>query len=550
MTLKNNLKYIATPSKIITTVVIILSAIFILQAFAITISMEMDRKARKKASKQIVKEPEKELTEEEKKLEIIESTQKHFLPDGTLFHVQQKSYSPGDIRYESRKMKIYDEDTNLLWEGPVIYNPYDFISWLDKSRGFNTHINYSMLKRYRTITPELSRSIQVPVRSKKKTLQVWQYDWERGYFKGYTPNGRKPGYLGSTGFTQSNAESLGTLKDFTAWYPEDSYSPTLLWQTKRKIYRINFERQQLELLFESPDSDIEITGWQNKQFSTEEISKPPHQTTLPSIQCQTEDGRLYLITLDPEKTLAINFPKDWLKEGSHPLSVTKAGVFLRRRSNIFMNMPEEYRDSRMYWKNLKLISQWLEKIRKEPTHHWVELYKVDNQGDLELVKHYDWTEPPYNNPNPSVEYTMEKTTRLYVCSVSPTLYDLLWKIYGMSAQKLYRENTFSGFLLQTTYQLGPNSSILNWILTALMTSLVILHAWPRRTTWHRLIFWTIFTLAFNLAGLLTYLALNHTTVIKCKACGKRRGLETTECIRCKAELPTPQKRETNLILQS
>ncbi len=395
------------------------------------------------------------------------------------------------------------------------------------------------------ITPELSRSIQVPVRSKKKTLQVWQYNWEKGYFKGYTPNGRKPGYLGSTGFTQSNAESLGTLKDFTAWCPEDSYSPTLLWQTKRKIYRINFEKQQFKLLFESPDSDIEITGWQKQQFSTEETSKPPHQTTLPAIQCRTEDGKLYLITLDPEKTLEINLPKDQPKE-TYPwqqLSATKAGIFLKNRGNS-RYIPKEV------WGSIKLIEQWRAKIRKEPSQHWVELYKVDNQGDLELIKRYDWTEPPEKNLNPSVKHTMAKTIQHYVRIVSPTLYDLPWKIYGMSIQKLYRENTFSASLLRATYQIRPNSSILSWILTALMTSLVILHAWPRRTTWHRLIFWTIFTLAFNLAGLLTYLALNHTTVIKCKACGKRRGLERTDCIRCTAELPNPQKRETNLILQS
>ena len=546
MTLKNNLKYIATPSKIITTTVIILSAIYILQAFAIAISMEMDGKARKKASKQVVKEPEKELTEEEKKLEIIKSTQKRFLSDGTLFHVKypERRYFSDGIRYESIKMKIYDEDTNPLWEGPANNNPYDFISWLDKSTGFNTHINYSRLKTYKMITPELSRSIQIPVRSKKKILQVWQYNWEKGYFKGYTPDGRKPGYLGSAGFTRSNAESLGTLKDFTAWCPEDSYSPTLLWQTKRKIYRINFEKQQFKLLFESPDSDIEINGWQKIQFSKEKTSKPPHRTTLPSIQCQTEDGKLYLITLDPEKTLAINLPKDQPKE-TYPwqqLSATKAGIFLRRRGNN-RYIPKEV------WGSIKLIEQWREKIRKEPTRNWVELYKVDNQGDLELIKRYDWTEPPEKYQTSSVRYHMGDTIRHYVRSVSPILYDLPWKIYGMSIQKFYRENTFSGSLLRATNQLRPNSSILSWILTALMASLVVLHAWPRRTTWQRLIFWTIFTLAFNLAGLLTYLALNHTTVIKCKACGKRRGLERTDCIRCTAELPTPEKRKTNLILQ-
>jgi DNA-directed RNA polymerase subunit RPC12/RpoP len=47
--------------------------------------------------------------------------------------------------------------------------------------------------------------------------------------------------------------------------------------------------------------------------------------------------------------------------------------------------------------------------------------------------------------------------------------------------------------------------------------------------------------------LLTYLALNHTTVIKCPICGRRRGLKRVDCIRCGAKLPAPEQREVDLI---
>jgi hypothetical protein len=74
------------------------------------------------------------------------------------------------------------------------------------------------------------------------------------------------------------------------------------------------------------------------------------------------------------------------------------------------------------------------------------------------------------------------------------------------------------------------------------------HGWSRRTSWIRFIFWLVFVGLFNLAGLLTYLALNHTVVIKCPVCGKRRGLQIENCIRCKVKLPVPEKRELDLIL--
>jgi len=81
-----------------------------------------------------------------------------------------------------------------------------------------------------------------------------------------------------------------------------------------------------------------------------------------------------------------------------------------------------------------------------------------------------------------------------------------------------------------------------------MMGFALWHGWSRRTSWSKLFLWLIIVGAFNLAGLLTYLALNHTTVIKCPACGKKRGLERFNCIRCGSGLPVPQRRPTDLIL--
>ncbi|MBW8035762.1 MAG: hypothetical protein FVQ79_09075 [Planctomycetes bacterium] len=207
--------------------------------------------------------------------------------------------------------------------------------------------------------------------------------------------------------------------------------------------------------------------------------------------------------------------------------------------------PEEYRNSQ------ELIEQWREENRNKPTHRWVQLYKIDDQSNLELIKRKDWTTPPPKDQPPRIANNQPEKVKHYVCSFSPVIYDLPWKFWPTSLRKkLHANDDLSTLIAQITNEVRPHSSKLSWILTALMMVLVTLHAWPRRTTWYRVIFWLIFTAAFNLPGLLTYLALNHTTVIKCPACKKRRGLERTDCIRCETELPTPEKRKTDLILHA
>ncbi|MHC4123930.1 MAG: hypothetical protein ACYSSI_10185, partial [Planctomycetota bacterium] len=72
----------------------------------------------------------------------------------------------------------------------------------------------------------------------------------------------------------------------------------------------------------------------------------------------------------------------------------------------------------------------------------------------------------------------------------------------------------------------------------------------RRTSWLKLAFWLIFTGIFNLAGLLTYLAFNHTKTIKCPVCNRYRGLVKVNCVRCGSEMPLPEEKKTDLIYSS
>ncbi|MGB2808367.1 MAG: hypothetical protein WBC22_11530, partial [Sedimentisphaerales bacterium] len=83
-----------------------------------------------------------------------------------------------------------------------------------------------------------------------------------------------------------------------------------------------------------------------------------------------------------------------------------------------------------------------------------------------------------------------------------------------------------------------------------MVGFAFWHGRPRQTSWGKLIFWLLFILAFNLAGLLTYFAFNHTPIIKCSSCGKSRGLGQVNCVRCGTELPAPQRGKLDLILNT
>jgi DNA-directed RNA polymerase subunit RPC12/RpoP len=82
----------------------------------------------------------------------------------------------------------------------------------------------------------------------------------------------------------------------------------------------------------------------------------------------------------------------------------------------------------------------------------------------------------------------------------------------------------------------PRNLLFCIIISSVMMLITLRHGWARKNKF-TLVLWALFVGLFNIAGLLTYLALNHTTTIKCPACGKKRNLEKDECIRCGAKLP-------------
>lgn len=537
MKLKNNLKYIATSAKVFMTVLIVLIAVSILQGIIIQTERMFAYTKRRSA----VTKPETELTQEQKRLNRIRNSAKEILPDGTIHLVHKPKYMPG--RIDVLKIEqIYDANDNLLWEGPHFKRPYEYLSWAKQLRGNRNGFTLQRMKQIQMITPGFSRYIEIPVRSFDKTKQIWRYHLGAHYFKGYDISGEKIGYAGSTGFTdsKSKARPLGKFRFFTACCPQDSFSPMLLWQTQRHIYQINFEKQHVELIFENTDADIErvsLHAWRDFKLGTEEYID--HEKYRPLLLCVTEDGKHHLILREPEQQLSLVVPRS-------SVTATKQDIFVYRFGSDAFPPADIVRSRELY-------DKWLRERRGKPWNLWTELYKVDNQGGLELLNRYDWTRPP-----PSVPVVRARdprtTVQRGVSQFSPPLYDFVVRLLGRKfwswAYSSRNRGDFFYSLLRMIMDIRPYGGVINRVLSALMMVFVFLHGWPRRTSWAGFAFWLVFVGTFNLAGLLTYLALNHTMVVKCPVCGKRRGLAQADCVRCQAELPAPERGKLDLIFST
>ncbi len=535
MKLKNIYQYIARSVTIITTALIVLVIVLIIQG----ILFETARTFTHKRQQPDITKTEAELSQEEKRLNIIRNSAKEFLPDGTIHHVNRLENKPSR-RDEPEMLQIYDINDNLLWEGLDNKNPYEYLSWSSRISSRYNSFTQQRLKQIQIITPGFSQDIEILVGSDNQTEQIWRYRPAQGHFVGYDNEGQEIGYLGSTGFTdsESNVKSLGEFKLFTAWIPKDSDVPIFLWQRQKCVFQIDFQKQQVELLLESIDSDItqmELHAWRDLKPDSEDYVNP--EKYRPLLLCRTADGKHHLILRNPEQKLTFNAPVS-------SATATKQGIFLRHRGND-MAPPDKIRYSP------NLFGKWYKERLGKPRNLWTELYKVDNRGNLELLNRYDWTITPL--PQIFVKgMKTEQIIRNSVVQVSPPLYDYILYIvcrkFWMYTTEWRNSDEFFPIMFYIIQEMHPQQKLTNRILSLIMMAFMFFHGWPRRTTWPKFIFWLFFVGLFNLAGLLTYLALNHTSVIKCSSCGKRRGIKQVGCVRCGAELQAPRQGKLDLIL--
>jgi len=535
MEAKNPARYIARSAKVFMTTLLIFLAVVIVQLSVVEIARPFWAGRPTPASQQV----EEEQTEEERRIQRIQYARKEFLPDGTLHLVTEiggprwrPQYTPDP---PTAQEQVYDVNDRLLWDGPTKERPYDYLAWAQYTHRdiFTT----GRIRQTQIVMPGVSRALEIPLATADELLETWRYHPWSDCFIGYDLEGGKLGYLGAAGMTDSESQTkpFGPFQSFLAWWPPDSYSPTLLWQTERRIYQINFETRQVEPIFESPQSEIAsmiINRWDSYRPEYSKATAEDRQL----LHCRTRDGTHHVILKDPDQTITVTIPDEWKKWfGNHyEFAATEQGLFMRRTWVEYPARPTHR------------SSDWWAKFRETTRTQRVELYRVDETGTLDLVNSYRWTLPAeqpvirYEDPGSHVKPNVN--------AFSPLLSDLVWTGLARRYRAGYYESSewvreFAQFIEETR----PGYRLRHWLVTTVLLVLTFLHGRSRRASKGAFVFWLAFVGLLNLAGFLTYWALNHTPTIKCSACGKHRGLTPTDCVRCSVPLLAPEHGKLDLV---
>jgi hypothetical protein len=463
----------------------------------------------------------------------IHRSQKSFLPDGTIILVGQEDNQRNGRSKKTEK--LYDANYTPLWEGPIQKRPdaYSYLEWAKGKEGVMERHLDDMQK----VAPAMSRALEIPVRKNDKIKEVWRYLPEEDFFIGYEFKGDKIGYIGANGFTlsQTGAQPFGQLNAFYGIIPSGYETPVLIWQTDRRVFTIDFENRKTEILIDGGDKKISYVTFNNWSFSdSNSISQESGIKYRSLIQCKTDDDKYHLILLKPDQHIILNIPEEWEKYigNSVATAATEDGIFLyHSTSNILTPQGYAFRKIRdEFFKTAQF---------KKPVQYSAELYRVDNEGDISLVSKFDWIKPEFRD---NIDRDMEEQLITYATIVSPAVFHPLNTAIAHFPDNVLNKygNGMTGGYLIMIQMWHPRNLTINIALSVLMMSIVLWHGWARRTSRFRFVFWLVLVGLFNLAGLLTYLALNHTAVIKCPVCGKSRGLEKSECNRCGSTIPPPQ----------
>ena len=523
MRMRNPIRHVATPARVFMTLVVLLIAVAICQLFAL-----------ESAQTFVVKAPaQEELTEEQERAEKLRLAAREFLPDGTLHLVAGDE--PRDLPAHE---EVYDANGTLLWAGPPKQRPYQYLPWAAEE----TVLSEGGIKSLEEVSPGSFRTLDLPVATATQTREIWRYCHRGDYFVGYATAGGHIGYVGGGGFaaSQSQVRPFGPFRRFAAWCPTDSYSPTLVWQTRSRIYQIDFEQRQVEQLMVSPDSELEclyVHHW--GALGVEETEAGTREGYRPLLVCRSADGKYHLLLKDPDQKLTVALPQEWEQwlGNLHGFIATAKGVFMWRFWVEYPAPPDHYA-TRAY-------RLWLDGYIKEDRTRRVELYRVNDRGDIDLVNSYSWQIPARTLSSLAWgrQYeAMQRATNV----ASPVFYDFLWWLGTFRPAVVYRGVV--GQLIRLAEGMRPGLSVGSLLLTAVLVGLTFLHARPRRRSTRAFVFWLVFVGLFNLAGFLTYWALNHTATIKCSSCGKLRGLHQCDCVRCGVSLPSPERGKCDLIV--
>jgi len=491
--------------------------------------------------------PEQPPTEAERRENLALNSEKEFTTEQTLHQI----YTPSNQKVRNKKdetVEVYDTDNHLLWEGKRRDIPYKYHQWSEYLGGWNPRVTKGLdAKEFsgrQVIGIDFSSALMIPVVDvDKRILQRWRYEPNKRYFTGLDCDGRKIGYAGANGIKRSRreVEPFGQFVYMTAWYPKESFSPEFMWMTKHRLYQINFGEERVETLLDIEHSEakqLKMLNWRNEEL----------EEYRPVICMVTKNEKHHMLFRNPEQRLTLDLPEKWY---GFSFSATMDKIFIRREGSDVRPTPK-YADVTSQKQLWALWEKWRREHYSRPVTYWEELYEVDSDGNMGLVNRFEWVRPAMPEKADDVQFgymDLGETMRKYLTATSPVI---CWPVCGWyyrNWEKLRNSRaSIAEFIREILWYYLPYNLWANVVFSLLMVFAAFWHGWPRRTGLVRLGFWLLFVGVFNLAGLLTYLALNHTTVIRCGVCGKKRGLERTDCAGCKAELVMPKGRETDLIL--
>jgi hypothetical protein len=238
----------------------------------------------------------------------IHKAGKVFLSDATMYLVRRiDTQDNGDYTKE----EISDVNGSILWQGIRKDRPFKYLEWA--SYYYTGYSDEQQMRRMSLLSPDLSGVLEVPVRvgGAVEVNEVWRYDSEGGVFAGYKVEGGLIGYLGADGFVCSRAQtqSLGEFKGFSSWTDENPSSIVMLWQTKRRIYQIDFRSRKVETVFDSKQSDIESIWWHQWRPMNPKDRDSNDIQYRPLVDCWTADCRHHLIMREPNQTLTVELPE-------------------------------------------------------------------------------------------------------------------------------------------------------------------------------------------------------------------------------------------------
>jgi hypothetical protein len=473
---------------------------------------------------------------------LQEQLQRHYRPDELCYQIDSaaKQITPqGEIHlvnYEYREksrirlVTVRDVNWNILWQGNEDDLPFTYVESFYHAGPYSLELDIWPW----TMPVELGRSLKVTVFENGKAAEFWRLVPQKSMFEGYTQQRQQIGYIGPLGFSKekNRVGSFGHTLGLRAG-PEDIY----YFVSDYKVYSVNFVSRKTVEVFQSSTAKIIGMGYENV-YDVEKYNREPRYR--PYLHILTEDGTERLFIEKPDEEVVFHLPQGW-DFRRFQMAVTDQRILLWRQ--------DSYQEGRFQPEllienanNLELFLNSCQRVNS------IEVYEVTDSGELKKLSGLEWKVP--ESPWRAIyEYYSAKTTLPVATAFSPPVYKLKPVKEEDSNGGPFASRMPLWLMLSGMLEEGQPINLLYCLIAScLCIVLALLHAWPRRTGWARLSVWMGFVGVFNLAGLLTYLALNHTAVVKCPVCGRKRGLEATDCVRCGAALAEPELRDADKVL--